>query len=81
MPTSLDKAMSQKNGRSAPSGVSIRNGPVTDVMDVDEPVSNGKRKSRGSIAKAINYNEVLSASEDDEKPLVQIPNIESSTVT
>ena len=72
IPKSLDKAMEQKNGHTAPPGISIRNGPVEeDAMDVDdEPISNGKRKSRGSAAKAVNYNEVPSASED-EKPMVR----------
>ena len=72
IPKSLDKAMEQKkNGHTAPPGISIRNGPVTeDAMDVDdEPIATGKRKSRGSTGKAVNYNEVPSASED-EKPIV-----------
>lgn len=72
IPKSLDKAMEQKNGHTAPAGISIRNGPVTDdAMDVDdEPITKGKRKSRGSVTKAVNYNEVPSASED-EKPTVR----------
>lgn len=72
IPKSLDKAMEQKkNGHTAPPGISIRNGPVTDdAMDVDdEPMTTGKRKSRGSTGKVVNYNEVPSASED-EKPIV-----------
>lgn len=70
VPKSLDKAMEQKNGHTAPPGISIRNGPVTETMDIDgEPVTTGKRKSRGSAAKAVNYNEIPSASED-EKPMV-----------
>ncbi len=69
VPKSLDKAMEQKNGHPAPADISIRNGPVTEEMNVDDPIANGKRKSRGSIGKPVNYNEVPSASED-EKPLV-----------
>jgi DNA topoisomerase I len=72
---SVDKAMDKEipsNGHLGP-GISIRNGPVGE-MDVDarEPatngVSNGKRKSRGSIRKA--YKEATSSDEDD-VPLVR----------
>lgn len=55
-------------------GISIRNGPVVEDMDVDEQApatngaSNGKRKSRGSIQKK--YKEETS-SEDEDVPLVR----------
>lgn len=57
-------------------GISVRNGPVTENMDIDGPVSNGangKRKSRGSIGNAKSYREVPSGSEDEDevKPAVR----------
>jgi DNA topoisomerase-1 len=59
------------NGDYEPAGISIRNGPVTDEMDVDLPAANGKRKARVSAGKPINYNdERESSSEEDSKPLV-----------
>jgi DNA topoisomerase I len=65
----MDKSTS--NGDYAPAGISIRNGPVTDEMDVDLPAVNGKRKARVSAGKPINYNdERASSSEEDSKPLV-----------
>lgn len=60
------------DSKAEPAGISIRNGPVVDKMDVDEPATNGtaKRKSRGSTSKAVNYNLQGSESEDDDVPLV-----------
>lgn len=58
------------NGDYAPAGISIRNGPVTDDMDVDIPAVNGKRKARVSTGKPVNYNDAASSSEEDNKPLV-----------
>lgn len=58
------------NGDYAPAGISIRNGPVTDEMDVDIPAVNGKRKARVSTGKPVNYNDAASSSEEDNKPLV-----------
>ncbi|KAH7416978.1 hypothetical protein BKA64DRAFT_691482 [Cadophora sp. MPI-SDFR-AT-0126] len=65
---SEDKAMDQAGpSTSAPAGVSIRNGPVIeDKMDVDEPATNGKRKSRSSISKPVYKDEEDS---DDDVPL------------
>lgn len=65
----MDNAIDAK---AEPAGISIRNGPVEDKMDVDEPATNGtaKRKSRGSTSKAVNYNQQGSESEDDDVPLV-----------
>lgn len=63
----MDKETPTTNGNVAP-GISIRNGPV-DKMEVDDPpkvtngVTNGKRKSRGSIQKA--YKEATSSDDDD----------------
>lgn len=56
----------------APAGVSVRNGPVTDAMEVDEPATNGaKRKSRTSTSsKAVNYN--LGGSEDTDEDVVPL---------
>jgi len=72
IPKSVDNEMDKSipNGGSAPAGVSIRMGPVTEVMEIDEPVTNGKRKTRISAAKPVSYLEAGSASEEDEKPLV-----------
>ncbi|CAG8976553.1 hypothetical protein HYALB_00010195 [Hymenoscyphus albidus] len=71
---SVDKAMDESNGsKPAPAGISIRNGPIVDEMDVDEPATNGhaKRKSRGSTSKPVNYNQQGSESEDDDIPLAK----------
>lgn len=77
IPKSLDHEMDKSipNGGSAPAGVSIRMGPVTEVMEIDEPVTNGKRKTRIGAVKPVSYFEAGSASEEDEKPLVssQLP--------
>lgn len=67
----MDKANPSNGDLDA--GISIRNGPVVEDMDVDEQApatngtSNGKRKSRGSIQKK--YKEETS-SEDEDVPLV-----------
>jgi DNA topoisomerase-1 len=54
-----------------PAGISIRNGPVVDEMDIDEPTKNGhaKRKSRASNSKAIKYND--DSDESDDQPLAK----------
>lgn len=71
MSKNIDKKMEKStNGNYAPAGVSIRNGPVTDEMDIDIPAPNGKRKARLSAGKAVNYNDAASSSEEDNKPLV-----------
>jgi len=68
----MDKANPSNGHLSA--GISIRNGPVVEEMDVDDQApatngtSNGKRKSRGSIQKK--YTEATS-SEDEDVPLVR----------
>ncbi|KAF4994166.1 hypothetical protein FGRMN_5940 [Fusarium graminum] len=51
-------------------GLSVRNGPMVDTMDVDEPATNGmsKRKSRNSITK-VNYKD--NESSDDGAPLAK----------
>jgi len=60
----MDKAQSKQE--SAPPGVSIRHGTVTtEKMDVDEPVTNGKRKSRGSAVHIKSYKESDSDEEDN----------------
>jgi DNA topoisomerase-1 len=60
------------NGR-IKGGISVRNGPVDDKMDVDEPhtngVTNGKRKSRTSLTMAKSYKE-SSDSDAEDIPLV-----------
>lgn len=54
----------------APAGISIRNGPVNgDMMDVDELVTNGKRKSRGSTAHSKSYKEQDSSDEEDDNDI------------
>lgn len=71
MSKNIDNEMEKStNGDYAPAGVSIRNGPVTDEMDVDIPALNGKRKARVSTGKPVNYNDAASSSEEDNKPLV-----------
>ena len=63
----MDKARSKKE--LAPVGVSVRHGRVTtEKMDVDEPVTNGKRKSRGSAVHIKSYKENDS---DDEEAVVK----------
>ncbi len=64
----MDKARSKQE--LAPAGVSVRHGPVTEErMDVDEPVMNGKRKSRGSAVHMKSYKENETDDEDDVKPV------------
>lgn len=70
----LDKADKSTGVESV--GISVRNGPVTEAMDIDGPATNGangKRKSRGSIGNAKSYKEVASGSEseDEVKPAVR----------
>lgn len=68
----MDKANPSNGDLDA--GISIRNGPVVEEMDMDEQApatngtSNGKRKSRGSMQKK--YKEATS-SEDEDVPLVR----------
>jgi len=60
----MDIARSKQ--KPAPAGVSVRHGPVTtEKMDVDEPVTNGKRKSRGSAVHIKSYRENDSDDEED----------------
>ena len=63
----MDKA--NDNGKMAPIGISIRNGPVEE-MDLDEPAANGtsKRKARASMTNGKSYKD--SSDEEDEEPLV-----------
>ena len=64
----MDKAHSKQE--LAPAGVSVRHGPVTtEKMDVDEPVTNGKRKSRGSAVHMKSYKENGTDDEEDVKPV------------
>lgn len=51
----------------AVAGISIRNGPITDEMDIDQ--HSNKRKGRTSGVKAVTYKEE-SEDSDDAKPLV-----------
>jgi DNA topoisomerase-1 len=75
IPKSLDNALDKEmptNGQ-VQSGISVRNGPVDDRMDVDEPrtngVANGKRRSRTSLTNTKSYRE-LSGSDGEDIPLV-----------
>ncbi|KAL2757635.1 hypothetical protein ACRALDRAFT_2099495 [Sodiomyces alcalophilus JCM 7366] len=67
-----DRAMdeSTSNLTPAPAGLSVRNGPIVEDMDIDDPATNGsaKRKSRSSIGK-VNYHD--SSDSDDDKPLAK----------
>lgn len=65
----LDQPVSKQAAKMA--GLSVRNGPLEDAMDIDEPATNGasKRKSRTSISK-VNYKD--DESSDDAAPLVRI---------
>lgn len=60
---------SASNKTPAPPGLSVRNGPIADDMDIDEPPTNGtsKRKSRSSVG-IVNYND--GSDSEDDKPLV-----------
>jgi len=63
----MDKTASK--ARPGPPGVSIRNGPMGDAMDIDSlPNGNSKRKSRSSISQALNYKD--ESDSDDGVPLV-----------
>lgn len=64
----MDRAASK--AKPVPPGLSIRNGPVeVDDMDIDAPVTNGKRKSRSSIV-SVSYKDE-SGSDDDDQPMVR----------
>lgn len=63
--SSMDK---QTTSNGTVPGVSIRMGPVTTEMDIDEPATNGKRKARNSVNGKSYKDE--SSSEDD-IPLVR----------
>jgi len=66
----MDRTASK--ARPAPPGISIRNGPVGDRMDVDStPNGTVKRKSRSSIGRAVKYKE--ESDSDDGAPLVGLP--------
>jgi DNA topoisomerase-1 len=71
IPKSVDVAMdaSASASRPKPVGVSVRNGPADDSMDIDQQETNGagKRKSRGSMTKS--YKDA-SDSDDEDIPLV-----------
>jgi DNA topoisomerase-1 len=55
----------------AQAGLSVRNGPVVEErMDLDELLTNGKRKSRGSAGKIKSYKEG-SEGEELRKPNVR----------
>ncbi|KAF5698529.1 DNA topoisomerase I, partial [Fusarium globosum] len=64
----LDQPVSKQAAKMA--GLSVRNGPLEDAMDIDEPATNGasKRKSRTSISK-VNYKD--DESSDDAAPLAK----------
>jgi DNA topoisomerase-1 len=65
-----DRAMdkSASKARPGPTGISIRNGPVVDAMDIDSPNGAPKRKSRSSIGQAVNYKD---ESDSDGAPLAK----------
>ncbi|KAK4153083.1 hypothetical protein C8A00DRAFT_15666 [Chaetomidium leptoderma] len=64
----MDKSASK--ARPAPPGLSIRHGPVGDRMDIDStPNGASKRKSRGSIGRAVQYKE--QSDSDDAAPLAK----------
>ncbi|KAK2935814.1 hypothetical protein FoTM2_003757 [Fusarium oxysporum f. sp. vasinfectum] len=64
----LDQPVPKQAAKMA--GLSVRNGPLEDAMDIDEPATNGasKRKSRTSISK-VNYKD--DESSDDAAPLAK----------
>lgn len=64
----MDKSISK--ARPGPTGISIRNGPVTDdAMEIDSATNGAsKRKSRSSINSAVNYKD--GSDSDDDAPLV-----------
>lgn len=65
----MDKSASK--ARPVPAGISIRNGPVGDRMDVDSTPNGAKRKSRSSVGQAVKYKE--ESDSDDGAPLVGLP--------
>ncbi|KFA67403.1 hypothetical protein S40285_00259 [Stachybotrys chlorohalonatus IBT 40285] len=60
------------NGNTSLAGLSVRNGPVDDGMDIDAPATNGaaKRKSRSSLPK-VSYKD--ESDSDDGRPLAKRP--------
>jgi len=76
IPKNVDKAMDKANPTSelAPVGISIRNGPVEESMDVDEEDGAngsviGKRKARSSKTNRKSYKDTSDT--DDDGPLVR----------
>lgn len=63
----MDKAASK--ARPGPTNISIRNGPVTDAMDIDKPSGAPKRKSRSSIDHAVSYKD--ESDSEDSAPLAK----------
>lgn len=66
----LDRAVPKEGSGLA--GLSVRNGPVKDEMDVDAPATNGngnKRKSRTSITRPTYKDE---SDSDASQPLVRV---------
>ncbi|KAF4337602.1 DNA topoisomerase I [Fusarium beomiforme] len=76
-----DDAMDQPVPKQAAqmAGLSVRNGPLEDTMDIDEPATNGstKRKSRNSITK-VNYKD--DDSSDDAAPMAKRQKKQSNRV-
>ena len=63
----MDRSISK--ARPGPTGISIRNGPVGDAMEIDSKTNGvAKRKSRSSTGQIVSYKDA-SDSEDD-APLV-----------
>ena len=61
----MDKSLGDAEAKDV--GLSVRNGPVGDAMDIDGPSTNGKRKSRNSIP-TINY--AANDDDSDDAPMV-----------
>ncbi|KAJ4394203.1 DNA topoisomerase 1 [Gnomoniopsis smithogilvyi] len=68
-----DKAMDDytpsSNGQPSAPGISIRHGPVSEAMDIDQANGIAKRKSRGSIGNKVSYKD--ESDSDDAAPLAK----------
>lgn len=64
----MDDSIPASNGQPSAPGISIRNGPVGEPMDVDHSNGIAKRKSRGSIGNQKSYKD--ESDSDDAAPLV-----------
>lgn len=65
----MDDTTPSSNGQPSAAGISIRHGPVSEPMDIDQSNGIAKRKSRSSIGNNVSYKD--ESDSDDAAPLVR----------